>query len=183
MGEVQSSTRTIWSLDPSHSEIGFKVKHLMITNVRGTFKEYKSAISTTGEDFASAEITLSIYPSSINTGDATRDNHLKSLDFFDVSNFDVIDFKGIKLEKKGDSSYVLDGDFTIKHVTKRIKLDVEYNGIVKDPYGAVRAAFEVSGKILRKEFGLTWNQALETGGLMVGDEVTIKCEIQLVKQP
>ena len=183
METTQVMTRTKWSLDPSHSEIGFKVKHLMVTNVRGVFNEYNGSIYTTGDDFPGAEIDLSIYPASISTGDATRDTHLKSPDFFDAENFNEINFKGTTLLKTNESEYVLHGDLSIKGVTKRIKLDVEFNGIVKDPWGGKRAGFVITGKISRKDFGLTWNTVLETGGVMVGDEVAIKCEIQLIQQP
>jgi polyisoprenoid-binding protein YceI len=182
METTQILTRTKWSLDPSHTEIGFKVKHLMVTNVRGVFNDYTGSISSTGDDFSGAEIVLSINPASISTGDNTRDTHLKSPDFFDVENFKEINFKGATLERKSESEYVLHGDLTIKAVTKRIKLDVKFNGIIKDPYGSKRAGFEITGKISRKDFGLTWNAALETGGVVVGDEVAIKCEIQLIQQ-
>jgi polyisoprenoid-binding protein YceI len=183
METTQALTQTKWSLDPSHSQIGFKVKHLMVTNVRGVFNEYSGSIYTTGDNFPGAEIDLSIYPASVSTGDATRDAHLKSPDFFDAENFNEINFRGTALLKTNESEYVLHGDLSIKGVTKRIKLDVEFNGIVKDPWGGNRAGFVITGKISRKEFGLTWNAVLETGGVMVGDEVAIKCEIQLIQQP
>jgi polyisoprenoid-binding protein YceI len=182
METTQALTRTKWSLDPSHSQLGFKVKHLMVNNVRGTFKNYDTNIFTTREDFLDAEIGLSIFPASINTGDFTRDTHLKSPDFFDTEKFKVIDFKGIEFERIDKSEYVLYGNLTIKDITKRIKLDVEFNGIVKDLWGGKRAGFVISGKISRKEFGLTWNAALETGVVMVGDEVTIQSEIKLIQQ-
>jgi polyisoprenoid-binding protein YceI len=183
METTQTMTRTKWSLDPSHSQIGFKVKHMMVTNVRGVFNDYSGSIYTTGDDFPGAEIVLSIFPASISTGDVTRDTHLKSADFFDAENFNEINFKGTTLLKTYGSEFVLHGDLSIKGVTKRIKLDVELNGIVKDPWGGKRAGFVITGKISRKEFGLTWNTVLETGGVMVGDEVAIKCEIQLIQQP
>ena len=182
METTQALTRTKWSLDPSHSQIGFKVKHLMVTNVRGVFNEYNGSIYTTGDDFPDVEIDLSINTASVSTGDFTRDGHLKSPDFFDAENFREINFKGTTLERTNGNDYVLQGDLSIKDVTKRIKLDVEFNGIIKDPWGGKRAAFEVTGKISRKDFGLTWNTVLETGGVMVGDEVTINCEIQLIQQ-
>ena len=183
METTQALTRTKWSLDPSHSHIGFKVKHLMVTNVRGVFNEYTGSIFTTGDDFPDAEVNLSINTASISTGDSRRDAHLRSQDFFDVENFKEINFKGISLERTKGSGYILHGDLRIKDVMKRIKLDVQFNGVVRDPWGGKRAAFEVTGKISREDFGLTWNTVLETGGVMVGDEVTIKCEIQLVQQP
>src|SRR5882724_11254859 len=122
MEATQVLARTKWSLDHSHSHIGFKVKHLMVTNVRGEFKEYKGNIDTTGEDFSNVEIDLSINPASISTGDANRDAHLKSPDFFDAENFKEISFKGNKLEKINNSEYVLYGDLSIKDLTKKIKL-------------------------------------------------------------
>jgi polyisoprenoid-binding protein YceI len=155
----------------------------MVTNVRGVFNDYTGRMYTTDDDFSGAEIDVSINTASISTGDGTRDGHLKSPDFFDTENFREISFKGTELEKNNGSEYVLHGDLSIKGVTKRIKLHVGFNGIVKDPWGGKRAAFEVSGKISRKDFGLTWNAALETGGVMVGDEVVINCEIQLIQQP
>jgi polyisoprenoid-binding protein YceI len=182
MSTVQSLNRIKWVPDPSHSQIGFKVKHLMVTNVRGTFKDYKADILSTGEDFFNAEIDISIYPASIDTGDAMRNTHLASPEFFDVEKFKVIDFKATRFVKNSKSEYTMHGNLTIKEVTKKIKLDVEFNGMVNDPWGVKRAAFEVTGKISRNDFGLTWNKALETGGLMVGDEVDIKCDIQLIQQ-
>jgi polyisoprenoid-binding protein YceI len=183
METTQVMTRTKWSLDPSHSEIGFKVKHLMVTNVRGVFNEYTGSIYTTGDDFPDAQIDLLINVASITTGDGTRDTHLKSPDFFDAENFREISFKGNTLERTNESKYALHGDLSIKGVTKRIKLDVEFNGIVKDLWGAKRAGFVITGKISRKDFGLTWNAVLEKGGVMISDEVAIKCEIQLIQQP
>ena len=183
MEATQVLTQTKWSLDPTHSQIGFKVKHLMVTNVRGVFKDYNGSVYTTGEDFFNAKLDLSINSGSISTGDATSDAHLKSPDFFDAENFKEINFKSSTFERISENEYALYGDLSIKGVTKRIRLDVEFNGIVKDPYGTKRAGFEITGKINRKDFGLAWNTVLETGGVMVGDEVTIKCEIQLIQQP
>jgi polyisoprenoid-binding protein YceI len=175
-------THTKWTLDPSHSEIGFKVKYLMVTNVKGVFKEYNGTVHSKGEDFSNATIELSINTGSISTGDTNRDNHLKSPDFFDAGNFTEIKFKGGSLERVTDAKYVLHGDLTIKAVSKKINLDVEFNGIAKDPYNNIKAGFEVTGKINRRDFGLTWNAVLETGGVMISDEVTIKGEIQLIQQ-
>ncbi len=183
METIPVLTRTKWTLDPSHSEIGFKVKYLMLTNVRGVFNEYNGTVYTKGEDFSNADIELSISTGSISTDDTNRDNHLKSSDFFDAENFREINFKGNPLEKISDGEYVLHGDLTIKGISKRVKFNVGFNGIVKDPYGNTKAGFEITGKINRKDFGLSWNAVLETGGVMVSDEVTINCEIQLVQQP
>ncbi|MDH7459970.1 YceI family protein [Chitinophagaceae bacterium 26-R-25] len=179
----ENLTKTKWGIDPSHSEIAFKVKHLMITNVKGVFKGYEASIYTTGEDFMTAEIDVSLNPASVDTHDAKRDEHLKSADFFDVENFKQITFTANTYENvDGDGSYELYGDLTVKGITKRIKLDVEFGGVVKDPWGGERAAFMLNGKINRKDWGLNWNTALEAGGVLVSDEVRISCEIQLVKQ-
>jgi polyisoprenoid-binding protein YceI len=182
MDIVQSLARTKWNLDPSHTQIGFKVRHLMVTNVRGAFTKYDGNIYTTDDDFTDADIDLSIDPASISTGDATRDTHLKSPDFLDVENFRELHFRGIALERINVYDYVLHGDLSIKGVTKRIQLDVEFNGIAKDPWGGKRAGFEITGKISRKDFGLAWNAVLESGGVLLGDEIVLACEIQLVQQ-
>jgi polyisoprenoid-binding protein YceI len=183
METTPSATQTKWAFDLNHSEIGFKVKHLMITNVKGAFKEYSGTVFTKGDDFSSAEIELSIRTASLTTGESNRDNHLRSPDFFETGKFSEIKFKSSSLDKVIMNEYTLHGDLTIKDVTRKIKLDVDFNGIVKDPYNNIKAGFEVTGKINRKDFGLVWNSTLETGGLMLGDEVDIKCEIQLTKQP
>lgn len=176
-------TKTKWGIDPMHSEIGFKVKHLMFTNVRGTFKEYDASIYTTAEDFMSAEIDLWLNPASIDTGDSKRDAHLRSADFFDVENFREINFTGnTYVDVDNEGSYVLYGDLTIKGIKKQIKLDVEFGGVVKDPWGNHKAVFNINGKINRKDWSLNWNAALETGGVLVSEDVWISCEVQLTRQ-
>jgi polyisoprenoid-binding protein YceI len=172
-----------WAIDPVHSEIAFKVKHLMITNVKGEFKEFDASIYTTGEDFMTSEIDFWLNPASINTGDAKRDEHLKSPDFFDVENFKQISFTGNTYEKvDNDGSYTLYGDLIIKGIKKQIKLDVEFGGVMKDPWGNEKAGFTINGKINRSDWGLNWNAALEAGGVLVSEEVRISCEVQLVRQ-
>lgn len=176
-------TKTKWGIDPMHSQIGFKVKHLMFTNVRGHFNEYEASIYTTGYDFLTAEIDFWLNPASISTNDVKRDEHLKSADFFDVENFREISFRGNTYEKVDQGGdYYLYGDLTIKGITKQVKLFVEFNGIVKDPWGNEKAVFNIEGKINRKEWGLNWNAALESGGILVGEDVLIDIEIQLAKQ-
>lgn len=180
---MKTLTKTKWSIDPVHSEITFKVKHLMITNVKGMFKEFDASIYTTGENFMTSEIDFWMNPASVNTGVADRDAHLKSADFFDVENFGQIHFIGNTYEKvDNNGSYTLYGELTIKDITKQIKLDAEFGGVMKDPWGNEKAGFSINGKINRKDFGLTWNTALETGGVLVSDDVWISCEVQLVKQ-
>jgi polyisoprenoid-binding protein YceI len=178
-----SQVKTKWSIDPSHSEIAFKVKHLMITNVKGVFTEFDASIYTTGEDFMTSEIDCWINAASVNTRDEKRDAHLKSAEFFDVENFKEINFAGNTYEQVDkDGSYELYGDLTIKGIKKQVKLDVEFGGVMKDPWGNHKAAFTINGKINRKDWNLNWNAALEAGGVLVSDDVYISCEVQLFKQ-
>jgi polyisoprenoid-binding protein YceI len=183
MKTTEELVKTKWVIDPAHSEIGFKVKHLMITNVKGEFKEFDSNIYTKGEDFMTSDIDFRINPSSVDTGDLKRDEHLKSVDFFDASNFNEISFKGnafVKVGNEGD--YTLFGDLTMKGIKKPVKLDVEFGGVMKDPWGNEKAGYTINGKISRKDWGLNWNAALEAGGMLVSDEVKLSIDIQLVKQ-
>ena len=180
---MEDQAKTKWGIDPTHSEIAFKVKHLMITNVKGVFKEFEASIYTTGEDFMTSEIDFWMNPASVDSGVADRDAHLKSADFFDVENFKQIHFLGNTYEKvDNDGSYTLYGDLTIKDITRQIKLDVEFGGLMKDPWGNEKAGFSINGKINRKDFGLVWNATLEAGGVLVSDDVRISCEVELVKQ-
>jgi polyisoprenoid-binding protein YceI len=183
METTSINTKTKWNIDAAHSEIGFKVKHLMFANVRGSFKEFEASIYTTGEDFLTAEIDCWVNPASVDTGDEKRDGHLKSADFFDVENFKEINFTGNtykEIDKQGN--YELYGDLTIKGIRKQVKLAVEFGGVVKDPWGNSKAIFTINGKINRKDWGLNWNAALEAGGVLVSEEVWINCEVQLAKQ-
>jgi polyisoprenoid-binding protein YceI len=171
-----------WNIDPIHTEIGFKVKHLMITNVRGTFAEFDASIYTTGEDFISAEIDFWLNAASVNTGNEKRDEHLKSADFFYTEKFKEIHFTGNTFEKsEADDKYKIYGELTIKDIKKQIKLDVDFGGIIKDPWGGQRAGFNINGKINRKDWGLHWNTVMEAGGVVVGEDVWIICEVQLTK--
>ena len=172
---------TKWALDPTHSELQFKVKHLMITTVTGNIKSFSAELSSEGDDFTNADISFSGEISSIDTGNGDRDAHLKSGDFFDAEKFPAITFKSTSVEKDG-SDYIAKGDLTIKDVTKAVKLNAEFGGIATDPWGNTKAGFTLSAKINRTEFGLTWNAALETGGVMVSEEVKILGELQFVKQ-
>lgn len=174
--------KTKWVIDPVHSEVGFKVRHLMVTNIKGHFSEYDASIYTTDDDFMTAEIDFWINAASIDTGNPDRDAHLKSPDFLDVEKHPQIHFIGKSYESvDNDGSYTLFGDLTIRGITKQVKLDVEFGGVVKDPWGNEKAAFTVNGKVNRKDWGLVWNQPLEAGGVLVGDEVHINCEFQLKK--
>jgi polyisoprenoid-binding protein YceI len=175
--------KTMWNIDTAHSEIGFRVKHLMITNVKGGFKEFGASISTTSEDFMTSDIDFFINPASVDTGDEKRDDHLRSTDFFDVENYKKITFLGSSYEKvDNNGNYILYGDLTMKGITKKIKLDIEFGGVMKDPWGNQKAGYTITGKINRKDWGLNWNAALEAGGVLVSDDVKISCEVQLIKQ-
>ncbi|MDQ7948333.1 MAG: YceI family protein [Pedobacter sp.] len=171
---------TKWTLDPTHSELQFKVKHLMITTVTGTLKSITAELTANGDDFTDAEISFSGDINSIDTGNNDRDNHLKSGDFFDAAAHPTMDFKSTNVSKDGDD-YLINGDLTIKGTTKPVKLTAEFGGIATDPWGNTKAGFTLSGKINRNDFGLTWNAALETGGVMVSEEVRILGELQFVK--
>lgn len=173
---------TNWVLDPTHSEIVFKVKHLMITNVKGEFRKFNASLSSDGNSFNNAAVSVSIDAASIFTNEENRDNHLKSADFFDVENNKEITFTGTSFTKVDDENFTLKGNLTIKGVSKEISLAVEFGGVNKDPWGNEKAGFSVSGKFNRKDFGLNWNAALETGGVLVSEEVKLNAEVQFVKQ-
>ena len=176
------STRTKWAMDPTHSELLFKVKHLMITNVKGEFRKFNTELTSVGTDFSTASVKVTIDASSIFTNEDNRDGHLKGADFFDVENHKEITFEGTSIKKSDDTNFKLTGNLTIKGVCKETTLDVEFGGVNKDPWGNEKAGFSVSGKISRKDWGLTWNAPLETGGVLVSDEVKINAEIQFAKQ-
>ncbi len=174
---------TTWIIDPTHSEVNFKVKHLVISTVSGTFTSFEGTLESPADnDFTGAAVTFSAEVSSISTKQEQRDEHLKSPDFFDAANHPKINFKSTSVSKKGDDEYVLNGDLTIKGITKPVSLDVEFGGAVSDPYGNFKAGFEVSGKISRKEFGLTLNPVTEAGSVVVGDEIKLQASVQFVKQ-
>lgn len=176
------ATRT-WALDPTHSEVQFKIKHLMITNVTGSFDIFNVSAQTEDEDFTKAKISFTADVNSISTNNEQRDTHLKSADFFDVEKFPQVRFTATKTDNiDNDGSYDLYGDLTIRDITKNVKLSVEFGGVVKDPWGNTKAGFTISGKINRKDFGLTWNAVTEAGGVMVSEEVRIAAEIQLIEK-
>jgi len=180
MKTTDFSSKTKWSIDPAHSEIAFKVRHLMISNVKGSFKTFDASIYTIAKDFTTAEIDLWIDSSSITTGDAKRDEHLKSTEFFDAKNHKQITFTSSTIGKPDDNgNRELWGELTIKGITKNVQLNVIFGGIINDPWKNEKAGFTITGKINRSDWGLNWNATLETGGLMVSNEVTILCEIEL----
>lgn len=172
---------TRWSIDPTHSEIGFKVKHMMFTNVSGKFTTYDAEITTEDNDFTKSNIAFSADIDSIDTNNVDRDNHLKSADFFDAATNPKLTFVATSLTKK-DDDYQLNGQLTLRGITKAIQLEAEVSPAMKDPWGNTKIGLNINGKINRKDWGLNWNSALETGGVLVGEEVKLTIELQLLKQ-
>jgi polyisoprenoid-binding protein YceI len=179
---TNTANTTKWALDTSHSEVQFKVKHLVISTVTGTFKVFDGEMETTSGDFSDAKISFKIDAASIDTNAGDRDGHLRSDDFFATDKYPHITFESRSFKKISDSDYKLTGDLTIRDVTKPIELSVEYGGTVVDPYGNTKAGFEVTGKINRKEFGLTWSAVTEAGGVVVSDDIKMFINVQFVKQ-
>ncbi|GGH24105.1 polyisoprenoid-binding protein [Sphingobacterium alkalisoli] len=169
-----------WNLDKAHSEIEFKVRHMMISSVKGQFNDFDITVNSPTEDIVNAVIEVSIQTDSINTKNEQRDKHLKSPDFFDIENFKKIAFQSTEIKKVSDAEFTLVGNLTIKEVTKPTTFQVEFGGVAKDPWGNKKIGYTVTGKINREEFGLTWNAALETGGVMVSEDVKFQADIQFI---
>ncbi|MCB9244970.1 MAG: YceI family protein [Flavobacteriales bacterium] len=172
-----TATKTKWAIDAAHSEIGFKVRHMMISTVTGHFDQFNASVEMVDEDFSSAEIDVQVVTASVNTKNADRDNHLRSDDFFNAEAYPVIHFKS-----KSFNGTKLVGDLTIRDITAEVELDVEYNGTVRDPYGQIKSGFELSGEISRKAYGLKWNAVTEAGSVVVSDKVQLVIAAQFVKQ-
>lgn len=181
MTAASQSNKTVWNMDSTHSEIGFKVKHMMISNVSGYFEKFSLNVESEGLDFTTAKIEFIAETNSINTDNEQRDGHLKSADFFDSENFPAMQFESTKLVHLEGSNYSLIGNLMIKDISREVKLDLEFGGTGKDPWGNERAGFNLSGKINRSQWNLTWNAGLEAGGVLVSDEVRIFAEIELIK--
>ena len=179
---TETVTATTWAIDPTHSEVQFKVKHLVISTVTGSFGQFEGQVETVGDDFTDAKITFSADIDSISTGVEQRDGHLKSADFFDAEQFPKLTFTSTSVTKTGDDTYNVVGDLTMHGVTKSVPLKVEYGGQMQDFYGQTKAGFEISGTLKRKEFGLTWDGVTEAGGVVVSDDVKLVMNIQVVKQ-
>lgn len=173
--------QTKWNFDKSHSEIGFSVTHMLITETDGFFKDYDGTIESTNDDFQNAKINFEAKTASIFTDNEKRDNHLRSDDFFNAEKFPVLTFISKSFTKVEGKNYKLVGDLTIKGVTTEVELDVKYNGTINDPWGNTRAGFKITGEVDRFVYGLTWNAALETGGLVVSKEVALDIKIELIK--
>jgi polyisoprenoid-binding protein YceI len=170
-----------WTIDKDHTEIRFKAKHLMITTVTGQFREYEAKVDTTDDNFDSALISFTAKTSSIDTGNTQRDDHLRSDDFFNAGQFPDLTFVAKGLEKKAEGEFVMTGDMTIRDVTRSIALNVEFAGIVQDPWGQTKAGFTFDGKLNRKDFGLKFHVVNEAGNLLVSDEIRLLGEVQLLK--
>ncbi|MBM3749913.1 MAG: YceI family protein [Acidimicrobiia bacterium] len=170
-----------WTIDASHSEVGFAVKHLMISTVRGRFAGVTGSVTFADGDFSQAAADVTIDAASIDTREDKRDAHLRSADFFDVEKFPVLTFKSRRVQAISGDTFQLVGDLTIKDTSKEVVLDVEFEGTQKDPWGNQKSGFTATTKISRTAFGLTWNAALETGGVLVGDEIKISLDVQLLK--
>lgn len=173
--------RQNWKIDPTHSEIQFKVRHMMISTVTGSFGSFDASLESDA-DFKNANIRFEADIDSISTGVADRDGHLKSADFFDAANHPKLSFESTRFEQTGDGEFILEGDLTIRETTRSVKLNVEYGGTLVDPYGQTKAGFELSGKINRKDFGLSWSAVTEAGSIVVSDDVKLLLNVQLVKQ-
>jgi polyisoprenoid-binding protein YceI len=172
-----------YKIDPAHSEIGFKIKHLVISTVSGYFSKFDATMERKGDDFTDAEVSFEADVNSISTNSEQRDTHLRSEDFFHAQEHPKVTFKSTSIEKRADDQYVLHGDLTIRGVTKNITLNVEHGGSATDPWGQNKEGFELTGKIGRKEFGLKWNALTEAGGALVSDDVRLIMSVQMIKQP
>jgi polyisoprenoid-binding protein YceI len=177
-----TASATKWVIDPMHSEVQFKVKHLVISTVTGFFKDFEGTMEAENDDFEDAEISFALNIDSIDTNQSQRDAHLKSAEFFDAEKYPQITFKSTSFKNTGDDEFELVGDLTIKGVTKRVKLTAEYGGSTEDFYGNTKAGFEVTGKINRKDFGLTYDPVTEAGSVVVGGEIKLIINVQFTKQ-
>ncbi|MDQ2771318.1 MAG: YceI family protein [Bacteroidota bacterium] len=181
MSETTTAAVTKWTLDPMHSEVQFKIKHLVISTVTGSFKTFQGSMESQGDSFDNAQVEFSLDVDSIDTNNEMRDGHVKGEEFFDAAKFPHITFKSTSMVKAGDA-YRLTGDLTMKDVTKSVTLEAEYGGSAVDFYGNHKAGFEVSGKINRKDFGLTWGGITEAGAIVLGDDVKLVINVQFAKQ-
>lgn len=170
-----------WKIDPSHTLVEFGVRHLMITTVKGRFGGVEGTITGDPGDWGNASVDVKIEAASIDTRNQDRDNHLRSADFFEVEKYPYITFKSTKVTQTGDDTFDIEGELTIRDVTKPVTLNATFLGLAKDPWGNEKVGFSAKAKINRKDFGLTWNAPLEAGGVLVGDEVTIQLEVQATK--
>ena len=175
------SAQSKWNVDASHSNVKFSVSHMVISEVEGSFSGYEGTLDAPGADFNNSTINFSVNVGTVNTNSEQRDGHLKSADFFDMAKYPTMNFKSTSFKKTSENNYKLEGNLTIKGVTKKVTFDVTYGGTVKDPYGNIKAGFKAKGNIKRMDYGLTWSALTEAGGMVVGDEVAIMFNIELAK--
>ncbi len=175
-------SKQIWNIDGAHSEIGFKVRHMMITNVNGIFNTYTATMHADAADFSDAEISFEADIDSISTRNEQRDGHLKSPEFFDMEKFPKVSFKSSSFTKTGDGQYAMKGHFNMHGVEKEISMNVEFTGTVVDPWGQVKAGFEITGALNRSEFGLTWNATSEDGSIVLDEVIKLVLNVQMIKQ-
>ncbi len=175
------SAQTKWNVDASHTNVGFEVDHMVISSVEGEFNSYEATVETNEDDFTNAKINFTIDVASISTDNEQRDSHLKSDDFFNTEKYPKMTFVGKSMKKVSGNDWKLIGDLTIRDVTKEVTLDVEFRGMVKDPWGNTRVGFEITGELNRFDYKLKWNKLLETGGLVVSEDIELKIDIELIK--
>lgn len=178
---MTTATKTLWKIDPTHSEVQFKVKHLVISTVTGSFSTFDGEIEVDGNNFENASASFTAHIDSISTNNEDRDNHLKSDDFFNAEKFPQLKFESTKVEKTDEGEYKATGNLTIRDITKEIELDLVHGGTVTDQYEQTKAGFEVNGTINRKEFGLTWSAVTEAGSVVVGDKINLQLNVQYIK--
>jgi polyisoprenoid-binding protein YceI len=178
---MNTKINTKWTIDKAHSEVQFKAKHLVISTVTGQFNEFDAWLETDGENLENASAGFTAEVNSISTGNADRDNHLKSADFFDAENYPQIKFESTNFERVDDNNYKMMGNITMRGTTKEIRLNVEYGGSMVDPYGNSKAGYEITGKVNRHDFGLKWNAVTEAGGVVVGEDIKLALNIQMQK--
>ncbi|MBW4361603.1 YceI family protein [Flavobacterium taihuense] len=176
------STKTTWVIDPAHSQIGFKVKHMMFTSISGNFTQFDGAAETESDNFDDAKFSFKAITDSITTGNKDRDNHLLSPDFFDAATFPEISFTSTGFSNVFEGEFKLTGDLTLHGISKPVELNTEFVGLAKDPWGNTKAGLSITGKFNRKDWGLNWNSPLETGGVLVGEEIKLNFELQFIKQ-
>jgi polyisoprenoid-binding protein YceI len=181
-GLIGFTQTTEWKIDQAHSIVGFEVDHMVVSSVTGKFDSFEGKILSDKPDFSDASISFTIQVTSVNTENEKRDGHLQGTDFFDVAKYPTIVFKGKSLTQVSGNKYIVKGDLTMHGITKAVELNVKYNGTVKDPWGGTRAGFRVSGEIVRADYGLLYNSALEAGGVMIGETVAISVNLELIKQ-
>ncbi len=175
-------SKQVWNIDAAHSEIGFKVRHMMITNVNGVFNSYTATMLANAADFSDAEISFEADIDSVNTRNEQRDGHLKSPEFFDMEKFPKVSFKSNSFTKTGDGQYAMKGNFNMHGVEKEISMNVEFTGTVVDLWGQVKAGFEITGTLNRSEFGLTWNATSEDGSIVLDEVIKLALNVQMIKQ-